>query len=65
MKVKAGTQEHKEIFCREFLDTHKSFIPEELEWPVLRNETIEKLKDFPIWDYAIFTETRVGMKLSA
>ena len=41
MKIKAGTQEHKEIFCREFLDTHKAFIPEELEWPVLSNETIE------------------------
>ena len=30
MKVKAGTQEHKEIFCREFLDTHKPFTPEKL-----------------------------------
>ena len=65
MKVKAGTEEHKEIFCRQFLDTHKPFIPEELDWPDLSEETIEKLKGFPIWDYAIFTETRVGLKLSA
>ena len=65
MKIKAGTQEHKNIFCREFLDTHKPFIPEELEWPVLRNDTVEKLKSFPIWDYAIFIETRVSLKLLA
>lgn len=65
MKVKPGTQEHKEIFCREFLDTHKPFKPEELDWPDLGGSIIEKLKGFPIWDYAISTETRVGLKLSA
>jgi hypothetical protein len=65
MKIKVGTQEHKEIFCKEFLDTHKPFIPEELEWPVLSNDTIKKLKGFPIWDYAIYTETRVSLKLLA
>ena len=46
MKVEAGTEEHKEIFCRQFLDTHKPFTPEELEWPDLSEETIEKLKKF-------------------
>jgi len=65
MKVQPGTEEHKEIFCREFLDTHIPFDPANLEWPDLNEETIEKLKGFPIWDYAIFTETRVGLKLSA
>ena len=55
MKVEAGTEEHKEVFCRQFLDTHKPFTPEELDWPDLSQETIEKLKGFPIWDYAIFT----------
>lgn len=43
MKVKAGTEEHKEIFCRQFLETHKPFTPEELDWPDLNEETIEKL----------------------
>ena len=47
MKVKAGTEEHKEIFCRQFLETHKPFTPEELDWPDLNEETIEKLKGFP------------------
>ena len=43
MKVEAGTQEHKEIFCREFLATPKPFIPAELDWPDLSDETIKKL----------------------
>jgi hypothetical protein len=65
MKVQPGTKEHKELFCREFIDTHQPFRPEELHWPVLEVETIEKLKNFPIWDYAVFTESRVFHKLSA
>ena len=65
MKVKPGTDEHKELFCREFLETHKPFKPEELDWPELTEETIIKLKGFPIWEYAIYTESRVGLKLSS
>ena len=65
MKVKPGTEEHKELFCREFLDTHIPFKPEELEWPDLTPETLEKLKGFPIWDHAVYTESRVGVKLTA
>ena len=65
MKVKPGTDEHKELFCREFLETHTPFKPEELDWPELTEETLKKLKGFPIWEYAIYTESRVGLKLSS
>ncbi|PIQ96344.1 MAG: hypothetical protein COV67_10130 [Nitrospinae bacterium CG11_big_fil_rev_8_21_14_0_20_56_8] len=60
-----GTPEHKELFCRFFIDTHRPFRPEELPWPDLGPETIEKLKGFPIWDYAVHTERQVFLKLSA
>lgn len=65
MKVQPGTKEHKELFCREFIDSHKPFKPEDLNWPTLGTETFEKLSRFPIWDYAVFTESRVFEKLVA
>ncbi len=65
MKIQPGTEEHKKLFCREFINTHRPFRAEELNWPVLEGETIEKLKKFPIWDHAVFTERHVFRKLSA
>jgi hypothetical protein len=60
-----GSEEHKELFCRFFIDTHKPFKPEELPWPELSEETIQKLAKFPIWDHAVFTERQVFNKLKA
>jgi len=60
-----GSKEHKELFCRFFIDTHKPFKPDELPWPELGQETIQKLAKFPIWDYAVFSERQVFNKLTA
>ncbi len=60
-----GSEEHKELLCRFFIDTHKPFTPEELPWPDLDEETIQKLAKFPIWDHAVFTESQVFNKLTA
>jgi hypothetical protein len=63
--MKYGSEEHKKLFCRFFIDTHKPFKPEELAWPDLCEKTIEKLAKFPIWDHAVFTERQVYNKLTA
>ena len=60
-----GSEEHKELFCRFFIDTHQPFTPGELPWPDLNGATIEKLAGFPIWDYAVHTERQVFNKLTA
>lgn len=60
-----GSEEHKELFCRFFIDTHKPFTPEGLPWPELSEATVKKLSGFPIWDYAVFTERQVFNKLRA
>lgn len=60
-----GTQEHKELFCRTFIDTHKPFRCEDLPWPDLKEETIKKLTAFPIWDHAVHTESQVFVKFKA
>ncbi len=60
-----GSQEHKELFCKSFIESHRPFTPEELPWPELDEAVVKKLADFPIWDYAIHTERQVFNKLDA
>ena len=60
-----GSEEHKEAFCRFFIDTHNPFEPKDLDWPELEQKTIDKLAGFPIWDYAVHTERQVFHKLTA
>ena len=64
-RVQYGSEEHKQLFCRQFIDSHRPFEPADLPWPELSQEVIDKLADFPIWDYAIHTERQVFNKLTA
>ncbi|PIR01339.1 MAG: hypothetical protein COV66_02675 [Nitrospinae bacterium CG11_big_fil_rev_8_21_14_0_20_45_15] len=63
--MELGSEEHKELFCKFFIETHKVFTPEELPWPELDANVLKKLTDFPIWDYAVHTERQVFNKLDA
>ncbi|MFQ5481353.1 MAG: ferritin-like domain-containing protein [Nitrospinaceae bacterium] len=63
--IQLGSEEHKTLFCREFIDTHKVFDPQDLPWPELTPTVIDKLTRFPIWDHAIHTERQVFNKLKA
>ncbi len=63
--MRLGSEEHKNRFCRFFIDTHKPFQPEDLPWPELNEATVKKLAGFPIWDYAVHTERQVFNKLTA
>lgn len=63
--MQIGSEEHKNRFCRFFIDTHKPFQPADLPWPELDEKTIQKLTAFPIWNHAIHTERQVFNKLSA
>ncbi len=63
--IQYGTEAHKELFCRQFIDSHRPFEPKDLPWPDLSQEVIDKLAGFPIWDYAIHTERQVFNKLTA
>jgi hypothetical protein len=63
--MELGSEEHKNLFCRFFIDTHRPFAPADLPWPELDEATIKKLAAFPIWDHAVHTERQVFLKLSA
>jgi hypothetical protein len=59
-----GSTEHKELFCREFIDTHDPYDPERVGWPDLDDDTVGRLRAMPFWDEAISTETDVAKKVN-
>ena len=54
-----GSTEHKELFCRFFIDTHVRFDPAAIEWPDLDEASLNLLHSLPVWAEAMETE-RVG-----
>ena len=51
-----GSQEHKELFCRFFIDTHVAFDPATIDWPALDEESCKRLQSLPMWAEAVKTE---------
>jgi hypothetical protein len=59
-----GSQEHKELFCRSFIESHKAFEPPDLAWPDLDALSLARLKAIPIWTMALETEASAGKMLA-
>jgi hypothetical protein len=51
-----GSQEHKELFCHFFMDTHVAFDPARIDWPVLDEDSHTRLHSLPVWNEAVATE---------
>ncbi|MBV8368607.1 MAG: ferritin-like domain-containing protein [Candidatus Eremiobacteraeota bacterium] len=60
-----GTPQHRDVFCRTFIDTHVPFEPAELPWPVLGAAHLARLRAFPFWSYARSIEQRAGRMVTA
>jgi hypothetical protein len=63
--MRPGTPEHRDLFCRTFIDSHVAFEPEALPWPELDQFYLERLHAFPLWSYARAIEQRAGRMVSA
>ncbi len=60
-----GGSEHKELFCRTFIETHDPFQPSEIRWPDLDSEGLNRLKGLPGWNEAARTEAATAVKVQA
>ncbi len=63
--LKIGSPEHKELFCRVFIETHDPFVPTEIRWPELDAEGLRRLKAMPIWNEATRTEAATAVKVQS
>jgi hypothetical protein len=63
--VKIGSDEHKELFCRGFIDSHVAYDPERLPWPELEGKYLERMRAVPYWEEVFYAERRAGMVVRA
>jgi hypothetical protein len=63
--VEIGSEAHKELFCRTFLEGHRKYEPEDLPWPDLEGEPLELLRGIPFWEHALQAELDAGPMLYA
>lgn len=61
--MRIGSQAHKELFCRTFVETHRPFEPEKIVWPDLDAESLARLKSLPVWNEAARTESETALKV--
>ncbi|CAA9233505.1 hypothetical protein AVDCRST_MAG92-1144 [uncultured Coleofasciculus sp.] len=63
--MKIGSEAHKELFCRSFMESYQEYEPEQLPWPQLDSVTLDRLKAIPFWEKAFDTEREAGVLVSA
>jgi len=61
--LQIGSAEHRDLFCRSFVETHVPFRPEEIRWPDLDRESLARLKALPVWNEAVRTESETALKV--
>ncbi|MBV8153216.1 MAG: ferritin-like domain-containing protein [Candidatus Eremiobacteraeota bacterium] len=62
--MRIGSEEHKELFCRTFIDGHKPYEPAELAWPDLDEISLARLRAIPVWTMALEVEHSAGTMLN-
>jgi hypothetical protein len=60
-----GSQEHKELFCQFFLDTHVAFEPATISWPEIDEDSLKRLHSLPVWHEAVATERAATRTIQA
>jgi hypothetical protein len=63
--MQIGSDAHKELFCRTFLEGHRVYEPKDLEWPDLGPEPLALLRGIPFWDFALQAESDAGPMVHA
>jgi len=63
--IRLGSDEHRRLYCRTFVETHKRYLPEEIAWPDLDREALARLRGLPVWSEACRTEAATAVKVQA
>jgi hypothetical protein len=61
--MRVGTEEHKLLFCSDFITSYAAFEPETLPWPELDEVSLARLRAIPIWTMALEVEINAGKML--
>ncbi len=61
--IAVGSDAHRDLFCRVFVETHDPFRPEAIVWPDLDPQALGRLKSLPVWDEATRTEAATAVRV--
>lgn len=61
--LRPGSDAHRRLYCRTFVDTHKPYRPEDIVWPELDADGLARLKALPVWSEAVRTEAATAVKV--
>ena len=61
--IRIGSEEHKRLFCRTFLDTFDPYKPAVIAWPRLDGDALARLTGLPFWSIAVETEGETSMRM--
>ncbi|MGE0823604.1 MAG: ferritin-like domain-containing protein [Candidatus Binatia bacterium] len=65
MDLIIGSQAHKELFCKEFMNSHVAYDIASLRWPTLDDASLARLRALPFWQEAVSTERSTAAKVQA
>jgi len=64
-QLRIGSDEHKQAFCRAFVDTHHPYDPQEIRWPDLDPPAVARLRSLPFWGEAVGSERTAAARVRA
>jgi len=62
--MRIGSEEHKELFCRTFIQGHRPYEPPDMAWPELDEISLARLRAIPVWTMALEVEHSAGTMLA-
>jgi hypothetical protein len=64
-QLRVGSEEHKSLFCREFVDTFHAYEIRDVRWPTLGEADLQRLRALPFWGEAVSSERTAGARVRA
>ncbi len=62
-RVRLGSEAHRNLFSRTLLDTFDPYRPALIDWPKLEPDALTRVTSLPIWDIAVQTEGKAGVRM--
>jgi hypothetical protein len=63
--IEIGSSAHRDLLARFFMDSYVDFVPEQVQWPQLSEESRTRLVSLPFWQEAVATENVTSNTVAA
>jgi hypothetical protein len=64
-RLQSGSAEHRQLLARFFVDSHLTYVPEQVAWPALDESARARLAALPFWQEAVATENITSHTVTA